>query len=328
MAVRMQVPPRDAAFYANLDRRRGGWSKPGAHTWRLQEAMGIDEDTGAAILSRASELLSSRTRFIWNTTEAKTFRDEIGRRLEEDEQLGRYFQHSFSQDNYPEACQFFEEAATHWISLANYLKPEGLKRPSMLGRSALERESNIPKSENDGDLGFTALSSVSQRGEACRIRSKSQIGTIENALSRSNLPCQLQTPLADMDSPPHASIAHGAETKKRPFHSMIKIDSPTTRHFAAACMMDLFDTIDTPEPAQVNLDSVRSYWNQYRKSIGLSTLSNDEIQFKFAWNQANVPANEWNIFDDVSLRLAYRLWLSQGNNQNPFVLFLRDEGNE
>ncbi len=121
---------------------------------------------------------------------------------------------------------------------------------------------------------------------------------------------------------------HATATTAGPeaLHSMLEVRSSKTRHLAvAACMMDLFNTINTPRPSDIGIDKIRAYWKQYQESVGLPVLSDKAVQFKFTWPLNGMPDREWNVFEDVSLRLAYRLWLSRDDVYEPFVLLLRDE---
>lgn len=115
-------PPKNAAFYKSI--RRSRLSRSDAYARKLQEGMGVDQQTATAILARASDLLSSHTRLNMNSHDIQAFRDKLIQRLENDPRLGPYFQHSYSVEEYPEACAFFQEVAKNWITLANYLKPD------------------------------------------------------------------------------------------------------------------------------------------------------------------------------------------------------------
>ncbi|KAJ9603883.1 hypothetical protein H2200_011405 [Cladophialophora chaetospira] len=304
MISHSKIPPMDASFYQNL--APYGWHSGARHSRKLQLGMGINEQTAAAILARASDLLPSRTRLNMSFQEHKVTRDELSASLEGDAQLGCHFRHTFPEEEYPEAAAFFGEAAKHWIMVANTLKPKApaaasiVRMASALAKSTpqtnsstLDSSARDPDSTNlRSETRFSAQSSVQ--------RSASQLENAATVLSSSGLAHKPESSAADLDDRKHA--AFGPEA----LHSILKVRSSTEPRLAvAACMMDIFHTVTALRPCDICIDKVRAYWNQYRASNGLPVLPDDVIQFKYVLPEKGMLDGESNVFDDNSLRLAY-----------------------
>ena len=97
---------------------------------------------------------------------------------------------------------------------------------------------------------------------------------------------------------------------------MLQLQSPSGL-VALACMNDMFGTAGIPHPLKVNVDAVRSHWNNQRCLFWLPALDHGAVNLQYIY-QTMV----YRINDDVSMRLAYRAWLSLGDTNALFVLIV------
>jgi hypothetical protein len=104
-------------------------------------------------------------------------------------------------------------------------------------------------------------------------------------------------------------------------HSLIEIRTyGPSQDFAVGCTMDLFESNSTSKACKVDLADITVYWSRHRASP--TRPPEEQVRFKFGWKQDNSSEkeHEWDVFDDVSLRPTFRLWLSMDNTKSPFVL--------
>jgi hypothetical protein len=305
-------PPMPASFYQSMKTYKK--KNKSTYTHKLQTGMGISEEAANAILARASELLDSPTRLYVTSIEFVALRQTHGENLRNE--FAQYFQHSFSEQDHPDACAFFSEVAQHWIYLANAMKPPKT-------RFRKNEQERLGTSESHVDLTSDSPTTTSFGSQSSEIRSAKRASFVSEDLAVP-LPHKRTTP-----SPaPLDDAAPSSQTTVHPeaLHSLIKIQSAPGEddEVVVACMMDLFSTISTPSPPEVSLDRIKNYWTDYCQSIGSVALAVEEINFEFVVSSRNgMPSRNWSVFNDVSLRLAYRFWLSRGDIYEPFVLCLQ-----
>lgn len=114
------IAPQMRDFYKYFPIR--DWAKAN-YVEKLQQGMGIDDKTGAAILKKASELLASDTRINMSNPVNQKRRDDLVPKLLEDPLVGQWFKHPSAEYEIL-AHQFFEEVPKYWLMCANCRKPK------------------------------------------------------------------------------------------------------------------------------------------------------------------------------------------------------------
>ena len=101
------------------------------------------------------------------------------------------------------------------------------------------------------------------------------------------------------------------------FENAIEIRDMTTGQLASSCLNDILNTGEnTPAAADLNMRTICAWWNLH---LGRPNAL-DVHRFIFYYQDEAQAYQPWYVIDDGSLRYAWRLWLSLGDVEMPFVL--------
>ena len=308
------APPRTEKFYENLRNMENNlvWYKS-----KLREALDMDTDTYAALLATADKFLPFDGPIMFRSAASRELRDHAADRLLADPSVGKFFQHSLSAREFPEAYRFFQRAPARIIMVANLarrLKDTGV---------AVE----IFKSDDrDYEKTKSSKRTLDKRENKSTTEEKTEYSPVprkpRKQQKKEHSPAETETPTPE---PADASEYPGC------LHLLHQGSEPNTVQFMslrhgcpiAMSMSSLFNTQETPHSDEIDIAAVRRSCQVIRKNHELPDLPDEWLKFLFFSTEDNVEM-EVVVFDDESLREAYEIWLAVGDVYIPFGLCADD----
>ncbi|OCT52864.1 hypothetical protein CLCR_10511 [Cladophialophora carrionii] len=306
------IPPKDEGFYERLNNNANNlqW-----YAQKFGEAMHITPKTYEAMLAIADEVLPGGKPLMFVSAANRSIRDRAAACLVTDARVGIYFQRSFSPAQYPHAHEFFRKAPTKVIQIAN-----SARRGKQPGLSAV----------GDGERNVGA---GSPRGKTHAV--KCEHGPPPKSApppSATLTPCKREEREDERDrhqkdtntTPPDAQgMLRGFYVLKPAVPNTLEVMSLKYGFPVAVNMAQLFNTMWTPRPEEINIAAIRAGCQSIRQRRGLPALSDDRLNFRFFWVEDGVD-KDMNVSENNTLRNAYRIWLAAGDPAIPFVLCADD----
>ncbi|ETI24835.1 hypothetical protein G647_04205 [Cladophialophora carrionii CBS 160.54] len=306
------VPPKDESFYERLNNNANNlqW-----YAQKFGEAMHITPKTYDAMLAIADKVLPGGKPLMFVSAANRSIRDHAAACLVADARVGIYFQRSFSPARYPHAHEFFRKAPTKLIQIVNSARRG--KQPSLSGVG--DRERNI--------------GARSPRSKTCTVKCEYDSPTKSAPPPSATLtPFKWEEREDERDghqkdtntTPPDAQgMLRGFCVLKPAVPNTLEVMSLKYGFPVAVNMAQLFNTMWTPGPEDINIAAIRAGCQSIRQRRELPALSDDRLNFRFFWAE-NGADKDMDVFDDTTLRDAYRIWLAAGDPAIPFVLCADD----
>jgi hypothetical protein len=351
-------PPQDEDFYQRMHKneRNMNWYAP-----RIRDALGVTQEIYNVILASADQFLPGEEAVNFRDVAGRTIRDNAADELANDRNMQQYISKSFDISKYPAANEFFIKVPGKLIMAANDTRrargastvaaptkrsfddydgadltmtddadftPPVAKQPRVLKRStrisaqnALNRmaeEQPSLESPNSDSMLSTAPSSLPNhrsphihRSSAVTAQEQGDHFTLTTATNNN-------------------AVTAPDPAKKTQLPYTLQITSPKHAHTLPVGLRDLF----SPGSTSANLSDftiapIRARYNTFRRRKGVDELEEEECWFKYEWEDEGsikeMGMSSVDVFDDASLRYAYRIWAATERVFEPFVLVVDEE---
>ncbi|KAJ9603874.1 hypothetical protein H2200_011396 [Cladophialophora chaetospira] len=328
-------PPCDNAWYEKFfkDHKALAIHYDRGGSRKLARGLGLSDQQRDIIVAKARGFLPPGRCFDMKSVEGLYLKNTVAQQRLASPDVGPLLRPSFPA-SYELATRFFNEAPGRWVLVANVENREVVRLQARIWPSNPDNLSNAQDTRRaianeaqygrrrgthkaadfEEDTDFPEPIAVTQRLTA-RPRSTGANGT---TLLHQSAPQDVVVISDDDDDKEDEG-----EIKKEE-----KGDTAGRTHHNSSCSPPLYPPIDwncnTPLPSQVFLGPIIKYWNDHLLLLGYPVVDPANIRCRFVSPGLELGVQELGINNDVNLRVAYRLWLSRGNVNEPFVVFVDD----